>query len=194
MALLKILKLKKPEFFEDCKELLKHLPSRTLIDEVRLEYFDFIVRLYDQTVPIDDAIPSDLEPHGSLRKAIVRRVYIELQEVRYLFVPGFFIGSEHNNSCIYNVFQMEANENCDIYTSEEKKRIISIYKQLAAESNDPRDIVLGKLKEILVATPLDVIYNSDFPYACLTSLFEGNFSDIHDRIIILLLVIAVSNN
>ncbi len=71
---------------------------------------------------------------------------------------------------------MEANESCDIYTKEEQQRVISIYRQLAVESNDPRDSILGKLKEVLATAPLDVIYNSDFPYACLTSLFEGNFS------------------
>lgn len=69
-------------------------------------------------------------------------------------------------------------ETTDIYTPEEQQRVISIYKQLAMESNDPRDTTLGKLKEVLVKTPLDVIYNSDFPYACLTSLFEGSFSVI----------------
>lgn len=84
-------------------------------------------------------------------------------------------------------------ETSDIYTPEEQQRVISIYKQLAMESNDPRDTTLGKLKEVLVKTPLDVIYNSDFPYACLTSLFEGSFSVRISVVIYLFITICKKN-
>ncbi len=85
MALLKILTFKRPGFLEDSKELLKHIPPRTLTDEVRFDYIAFIIRLYDEAVLIEDAIPSNMQPNGSLRKAIVRRVYIELQNVRNIY-------------------------------------------------------------------------------------------------------------
>ncbi len=86
MALLKILTLKRPGFLEDANELLKHLPSRTLSDEDRLDYIAFNLRLYDEAVPIEDVIPRNMQSNESLREAIVQRVIIELIHVRrYLF-------------------------------------------------------------------------------------------------------------
>ncbi len=67
-----------------------------------------------------------------------------------------------------------------IYTKEDRQRVISIFNLLAAESTDPRDSILGKLKEVLPTMPLNVIKRSDFPYSCLKTLFTGkcNFSGI----------------
>lgn len=63
---------------------------RTLIDEVRLEYVEFIIRLYDEAVAIEDTLPSNMQPNGYLKKAIARRVYIELQNVRYVYFTLLF--------------------------------------------------------------------------------------------------------
>lgn len=81
MALLRILKLKKPGFYEDCTELLKHVPSKTLIDAVHLQYIEFILRLYDEDVDEEEVPLDDVKANSELKRAVIRRAFLELQQV-----------------------------------------------------------------------------------------------------------------
>lgn len=81
MALYKILKMATPGFEQDCREILKQFPSKTLIDDVAVDYVDKVLRMSDENIEVEDALPGNLGSNRNLMKALFQKSFWELQNV-----------------------------------------------------------------------------------------------------------------
>ncbi|CAL8075127.1 unnamed protein product [Orchesella dallaii] len=149
MALLKILKVRKPGYYEDCKELLNNIPGVSSFDEFRLDYLDFILKMCEAEIPEEDLIGCrDMDP--KFGKSLLHRVFLELDH-------------------------LEADEPLKyLYTLEEQERFRTIYSLLAFNSKDPRAYITAKLKQFSPSIPLDAVYSSDYPYCLVTHVFKDS--------------------
>lgn len=77
MALLRILKWKKPDYYQDCLELIKHTGK---FDETMLRVFRFWVELGESDLPIEEVVPDDLTDVEILGK-MLERVLLEFRTV-----------------------------------------------------------------------------------------------------------------
>ncbi|ODM96452.1 Kinetochore-associated protein 1, partial [Orchesella cincta] len=149
MALLKILKLKKPGYYEDCKELLNNIPGIASMDDFRLDYLDLILKMYDPEVSEEELIECH-QIDSKFGKALLHRVFLEL---------------EH--------FETEDALN-NLYTQEEQERFKTIYSLQAFNSKDQQMYITSKLKRFLPSIPLDVVYSSGYPYCLVTHVFSDS--------------------